>query len=225
MLTTDELMATIVIMCRKPLTSWPSSFYGLVYIWIQQRLKQWYTLVVLHPRIFHLVDMLIDMISLFQIGKIKYYKRRACAPKCNKSMNCQSLTIHLHEIHKLPSLQIPEIHCSDPGQQYIVDFPIQNVQTTCPVDNCPAEPKTQTLLWWHFCTMHHEDAIIIVQEGELPRCPNCRMFVTSVTPRHVVGSAWCRIQPAWVQEHEQVARLASMAITLDSISMIQSLKM
>jgi hypothetical protein len=75
-LTMDKLMVTIVIMCRKPSTLWPSSFYGLVYMWIQQRLKQWYTLVMLHPRVCHLVDMLIDMISLFQLGKIKYYKRR-----------------------------------------------------------------------------------------------------------------------------------------------------
>jgi hypothetical protein len=55
--------------------------------------------------------------------------QKVTCPKCNKLMNHQSLTIHLHEIHKLPSLQIPEIHCSDSGWQYIVDFPVQNVQT------------------------------------------------------------------------------------------------
>jgi hypothetical protein len=121
--------------------------------------------------------------------------QKVTCPKCNKLMNRQSLTIHLREIHKLPSLQIPEIHCSDYGQQYIVDFPVQNVQTKCPVNNCPAQPKTRTMLRCHFCTMHHEDSIIIVQEGELTRCPNCRMFVKAVTPRHVVGS-WCCIQAA-----------------------------
>jgi hypothetical protein len=41
--------------------------------------------------------------------------QKVTCPKCNKLMNHQSLTIHLHEIHKLPSLQIPEIHCSDSG--------------------------------------------------------------------------------------------------------------
>jgi hypothetical protein len=59
------------------------------------------------------------------------------------------------------------------------------------------------------CTSH-EDSIIIVQEGELTRCPNCRMFVKVVTPRHVAGS-WCRIQAARLQERERVARLANMA--------------
>jgi hypothetical protein len=88
--------------------------------------------------------------------------------------------------------------------------PVQNVQTKCPVNNCPAQPKTRTMLRGHFCTMHHEDSIIIVQEGELTRCPNCRMFVKVVTPRHVVGS-WCRIQAAQLQERERVARLANMA--------------
>jgi hypothetical protein len=58
--------------------------------------------------------------------------------------------------------------------------------------------------------MHHEDTIIIVQEGDLPRCPNCQMFVKAVTPRHVLGS-WCCIQAAQVQECEWVARVANMA--------------
>jgi hypothetical protein len=58
-------------------------------------------------------------------------------------MNCQFLTI---EIHKLPSLQIPEIHCSDSGQQYLVDFPVQNVQTKCPVNNCLAQSKAHIML-------------------------------------------------------------------------------
>jgi hypothetical protein len=30
--------------------------------------------------------------------------------------------------------------------------------------------------------MHHEDTIIIVQEGELPQCPNCLMCVKAVMP-------------------------------------------
>jgi hypothetical protein len=58
--------------------------------------------------------------------------------------------------------------------------------------------------------MHHEDSIIIVQEGELTRCPNCRMFVKAIMPRHVAGS-WCCIQAARCQERERVARLANMA--------------
>jgi hypothetical protein len=58
--------------------------------------------------------------------------------------------------------------------------------------------------------MHHEDSIIIVQEGELTRCPNCQMFVKAIMPRHVAGS-WCHIQAAQCQERERVARLANMA--------------
>jgi hypothetical protein len=53
--------------------------------------------------------------------------------------------------------------------------------------------------------MHHEDTIIIVQEGELPWCPNCCTFVTDV-----VGS-WCHIQAAQIHECEQLARLANIA--------------
>jgi hypothetical protein len=77
-----------------------------------------------------------------------------------------------------------------------------NVQLTTAWHNPRLE---QAMLQRHFfCTMHHQDSIIIVQEGELTQYPNCQMFVKAVTPRHVAGS-WCCIQTAQLQEHERVA--------------------
>ena len=57
---------------------------------------------------------------------------------------------------------------------------------------------------------HPDDVIVIVQEGEFTRCPHCRMFLKSITPRHVTSQT-CRAQAARVQERERVVRLANMA--------------
>jgi hypothetical protein len=58
--------------------------------------------------------------------------------------------------------------------------------------------------------MHPDDVIIIVQEGEFQRCPHCRMFLKSITPRHVVSQT-CRAQATRIQEREKVATLAQLA--------------
>jgi hypothetical protein len=60
----------------------------------------------------------------------------------NLSINRQYLTLHMHEQHGFPMLQVSESHVSQLSQQYIVDFPIQQVETHCPVAGCPAHPKT-----------------------------------------------------------------------------------
>ncbi len=83
-------------------------------------------------------------------------------------------------------LQAPESPASNLSQTYQVSFPIQPVLTNCPVPDCPAHPSTRNGLRRHFCTMHPNDVIVIVQEGEYPRCPYCRMFTRSVGPKHFV---------------------------------------
>jgi hypothetical protein len=51
MLMMDVSMVTMILMCKKVWILWLSSFYDLVYTWIQERLlKQWYTLVIWLPR-------------------------------------------------------------------------------------------------------------------------------------------------------------------------------
>jgi hypothetical protein len=68
--------------------------------------------------------------------------QKVTCPKCNLSVNRQYLTLHMHEQHGFPMLQMLESHVSQPSQRYIMDFPIQQVETHCPVAGCPAHPKT-----------------------------------------------------------------------------------
>ena len=55
--------------------------------------------------------------------------------------------------------------------------------------------------------MHTNDIIEIIQEGEYPRCPYCKMFTRSVGPKHFATST-CHTLAARVQDRERVARQA-----------------
>jgi hypothetical protein len=67
--------------------------------------------------------------------------QKVTCPVCTKSMNCQYLTLHMHEKHGHPMLQVAESCALCPSQTYRVDFPIQQVPTNCPVQDCPAHPS------------------------------------------------------------------------------------
>ena len=60
----------------------------------------------------------------------------------------------------------------------------------------------------HFLALHCSDVIIILQEGELSRCPYCRMFVSNVGTKHFAMRT-CRTQAA---RHAERDRLAGQAI-------------
>jgi hypothetical protein len=57
------------------------------------------------------------------------------------------------------------------------------------------------------------DVIIILQEGELPGCPYCQIFVSNVGPKHFATKA-CRAQAAHILERDQLGRHAMEATNL-----------
>jgi hypothetical protein len=57
------------------------------------------------------------------------------------------------------------------------------------------------------------DVIIILQEGELPCCPHCQIFISNVGPKHFATKA-CRAQAAHFLEHDRLARQAMEATNL-----------
>lgn len=50
----------------------------------------------------------------------------------------------------------------------------------CPTDGCPFTATDRTELRKHFATRHVRDNLVIVEEGPLPRCEDCDMFVPAV---------------------------------------------
>ena len=91
-------------------------------------------------------------------GRERAVQKVTCS-KCNVPVNRQYLTIHMHEQHGFPMLQVPESPPYHPSQRYLVDFPVERVETHCPVDDCPAHPKTREKLRRHFSTRNPDDGV------------------------------------------------------------------
>jgi hypothetical protein len=125
-------------------------------------------------------------------------------------MNHQHLLIHQHEVHAIPLLCIHTISSQDSNQTYYVNFPMQADRISCPVPNCPYSATTRNRLRQHFSHLHDSDIIIILQEGKLPHCPYCQMFVSNVGPKHFATQA-CQTQAAQFVERDRLARQAIQA--------------
>jgi len=133
--------------------------------------------------------------------------QKVSCPKCNKHVNQQHLPLHQHEAHGVPMLQVPSEPTPVRSQTYQVDFPLYAQNVPCPVQGCLYLAPTCYNLHHHFCTMHPSDMIIVVEEGEFPCCPHCKMFIKSVGPQHF-ATMFCRTQAACILERERLGRQA-----------------
>jgi hypothetical protein len=64
------------------------------------------------------------------------------------------------------------------------DFPNEYVlsvngeaATQCPVPSCPVKPITRRTMRVHFRNVHNNDSLIVEEEGPLPRCERCGLFL------------------------------------------------
>ena len=77
---------------------------------------------------------------------------------------------------------------------YRMEFPKGGAKDF-PVEGCPGRAGTRTAMRMHFCIRNVRDAVIIMEEGNLPhpRCENCDMLVPwwSLNGRHK-DTAMCR---------------------------------
>jgi hypothetical protein len=64
----------------------------------------------------------------------------------------------------------------------------QQLQVTCPHEECPFATTQCDKMRKHFRTRHPEDIIIIQEEGLLPQYPNCGIFQKNcLTERHTTS--------------------------------------
>jgi hypothetical protein len=101
---------------------------------------------------------------------------------CRTSVQAHSLTRHKHlkhgiEMNTNAQLDMPPYLSAD-GDTYTVSMPNYHDPTLCPVPNCNTIIRDRYGMRRHFVHRHFQDTIIIMEEGQLIRCPDCGMFCT-----------------------------------------------
>jgi hypothetical protein len=103
---------------------------------------------------------------------------------CQRSIQASSLPRHLANIHQIyckPIQQIPERLLEYSDQTYVISMQNNQSITGCPVNDCPGRATTKHNMRRHFAELHPNAKMIITEEGILPRCESCKMFVNNPT--------------------------------------------
>lgn len=85
---------------------------------------------------------------------------------------------------------------------------MQNDGTTkeCPVENCPGRATTRHNMRRHFAEFHPKVTVIMEEEGPLPRCHLCKMFVSNATTHN--STKLCKTLQAKREKEEKVSQNA-----------------
>jgi hypothetical protein len=107
-------------------------------------------------------------------------RRITTCPVCETSIQQRNLKQHLitqHQIferpNKRPKTSLPAQHAPT---TYNVSMP-PRTWVQCPIPNCDGRAGTRDSMRVHFSHRHPFDTLIIEEEGPLPRCQRCDMFV------------------------------------------------
>jgi Reverse transcriptase (RNA-dependent DNA polymerase) len=103
---------------------------------------------------------------------------------CNREMRRTSLPRHLitaHKIYTQPPQQLSARLFGGEGQEYTVSIPKgRREKCPCPVPDCPGRATNGFDMRKHFLSRHPLDTVIIEEEGLLPQCSLCGMFIKGV---------------------------------------------
>jgi hypothetical protein len=116
-------------------------------------------------------------------------RRRVECPLCGEPLRESNLTDHIRFIHELRrddenaqingdeegEAEAVAVEADDPEEvTYTMSMEDRDSTGECP--KCQENIKDRYGMRRHFMHRHLNDKIIIEEEGELPRCPNCGMF-------------------------------------------------
>jgi hypothetical protein len=111
---------------------------------------------------------------------------------CGANLACGSLQQHLRVRHgRIPA--VIEDEAPEPARaDYRVSFPKSLRQSNCPVPSCSGTAKSWDCLGHHFCHLHPEDTLCILEEGldPLQQCERCGMHVT---PNAIRNGHWASL--------------------------------
>ena len=108
-------------------------------------------------------------------------RQRLQCPLCPKSLQKGSIRAHLLRVHGVhpDTVAALDTPCSlrQPPIDHQVSFPLSRGEVPCPVEGCPFNATSRTELRKHFMIRHPIDSLVVLEEGPLPRCERCDMFV------------------------------------------------
>ena len=113
-------------------------------------------------------------------AKVRQQKQVDCHI-CHRTYKTSSLPQHLKNAHNIfckPAQEVPKRLSDNPDRTYKVSVRNNGSTINCPVENCPGHSTTRHNMRRHFAELHPMVNIIIEEEGPLPRCQLCKMFVS-----------------------------------------------
>jgi Reverse transcriptase (RNA-dependent DNA polymerase)/Endonuclease/Exonuclease/phosphatase family len=107
---------------------------------------------------------------------------RITCPTCRREMRASSLRRHMESVHQefsMPQQAIAKrLFDETSGTMYQISVPKgRRDKVLCPVPECPGTATNGYDMRKHFMKRHPKDSIVIEEEGPLPRCELCGMFV------------------------------------------------
>lgn len=122
-------------------------------------------------------------------------RRKIACPHCGKEVQEGHLESHLATQHNIFQRDTKRRKTYDSLHRapvtYHCSIPTNGIQYECPVPFCNGRASSRYNMRVHFSHRHVQDVLIIDEEGPLPRCNNCDMFVAEVSLRHQ-NTAKCR---------------------------------
>jgi hypothetical protein len=112
---------------------------------------------------------------------------------CKSEAYCHKRFKHGIDTSTFLQQQTTTPHLNGNGSVYEISMPEYKQLSVCPVPGCNTTIQDRHGMRRHFLFRHYFDTIIILEEGQLPRCENCGMFCTlSALASTHPESALCR---------------------------------
>ena len=132
----------------------------------------------------------------------------AC-PKCGKKLKNASLKKHMQNIHHE---RVGNTACNEVATTATFRMGTkEGGKFKCPVPGCGGSSTGKWAMYRHFAWRHSAATIIFDDDGLLPRCPQCAMFVKSPTS-HPNTKTFTQVQAQRKHEKLQVAQQEADAV-------------
>jgi exonuclease III len=123
-------------------------------------------------------------------------RRKVACPSCGKEVQESHLETHMatqhNTFHRDNKRRKTFDHLNRQPITFYCNMPTKGVRYECPVPFCNGGATTRYNMRVHFAHRHVHDVLIIHEEGPLPRCAACDMFVSAASLINHTNTNMCR---------------------------------